>query len=73
MLYRLIPRSLRTELARLIGTLGAGSGLIGIIAGFSDHGWKLGVTGWLVLGVFGSATHIAILLDQYIEDRAAKG
>ncbi len=72
MLYRFIPRAMRLELARLAGFLGAGRALIGVVAGFREHGGKMGVTGWLVLGVFGAALKIAILFDQFMEDRATK-
>ena len=59
----------RVALARLVFLLGAAAGIIGVVAGFADRTWQLGVGGWLLAGVVGTTGAIAILADEFIENR----
>ena len=59
----------RVALARLVFVLGAAGGIIGVVAGFADKSWQLGVGGWLLSGVVGTTGAIAILVDEFVENR----
>lgn len=50
----------RTLIARLGAALGFVCGLIGLLAGLTDHTWKLGSIGWFTGG--GLLTMIALFL-----------
>ena len=45
-------------------------GIIGLIAGFSGHDWKPGVTGWFTGGTLAAVLCLAVLADHYCGTRA---
>lgn len=57
--------AVRVFLARILGALGGGCGIIGIITGFSDSRWKLGPEGWFLLGILGVLTALTIFFDEF--------
>ena len=59
----------RVALARLVFLLGAGSGIIGVLASFLDRTWQLGVGGWLLAGILGVTGATAILVEEIMENR----
>lgn len=59
----------RTWLARLFGLACVALGIIGLIVGFTDSIWKLGVVGWFTGGTLLGVVAIVLLLDEYAEFR----
>lgn len=57
--------TVRVFLARIVGALGGGCGIIGVIAGFSDRSLKLSPEGWFLLGILGVLTALTIFFDEY--------
>ena len=61
----------RIMLARLLMLLAIACGVIGLVAGFSDKQWKLGVTGWFEGGVLLAILSVVVLADEYFERRGS--
>ena len=61
----------RIMLSRLVMLLAVACGVIGLIAGFSDKEWKLGVTGWFEGGVLLAVLSVVVLADEYFERRGS--
>ena len=59
----------RTWLARLFGLACIALGIIGLIVGFTDSIWKLGVVGWFTGGSLLGIVAIVLMLDEYVEFR----
>lgn len=55
----------RIHLARLVVALAGVCGVLGLAAGFSDNRWKLGIQGWLLLGILGTLVALAALADDF--------
>ena len=60
----------KVVLARLIMPAALACGIIGLIAGFSDREWKLGVTGWFTGGTLAAVLCLVLLADHYLHSRA---
>ena len=56
----------RIWLSRLAGVACIALGVIGLIAGFSDRIWKLGVEGWFTGGVLIGVVAVILMLDESI-------
>ena len=56
----------RTLIARLGAALGFVCGLIGLVAGLTDHVWKLGPTGWFTGGGLLTLIALFIFVDRAI-------
>ena len=59
----------RTWLARLFAVACIALGVIGLIAGFTDKVWKLGVEGWFTGGTLLGVVALILILDEYAESR----
>lgn len=59
----------RTWLARFFGLACIALGIIGLIVGFIDVTWKLGVVGWFTGGTLLGIVAIVLMLDEYTEFR----
>ena len=59
----------RTWLARLFGLACVALGIIGLIVGFSDVTWKLGIVGWFTGGTLLGVVALILLMDEYFELR----
>ena len=57
-------------LAKVIMPAALACGIIGLIAGFSGHDWKPGVTGWFTGGTLAAVLCLAVLADHYCGTRA---
>ena len=55
----------RTWLARLFGLACIALGIIGLIVGFTDSIWKLGVVGWFTGGTLLGVVALVLMLDEY--------
>ena len=55
----------RVVIARVIGALGGGCGIIGIMTGFSGQAWKLDPNGWFLVGILGVLISLTIFFDEY--------
>ena len=55
----------RMMTARLFMTACLALGIIGLIAGFNDKVWKLGVVGWFTGGTLLGIVAIIIILDEF--------
>lgn len=62
----------RTLIARLGAALGFVCGLIGLLAGLTDHDWKLGAIGWFTGGGLLTMTALFILVDGAIAFQKAR-
>ena len=62
----------RTLLARLGAALGFVCGLIGLLAGLTDHTWKLGSIGWFTGGGLLTMIALFILVDGAIAFQKAR-
>ncbi len=56
----------RTAIARVVASLGFVCGLIGLLAGLTDHLWKLGPIGWFTGGGLLTLLALVILVDGSI-------
>lgn len=56
----------RIWLARLSGLACIALGVIGLIVGFTDRTWELGVVGWFTGGALLGVVAVILLLDEYI-------
>ena len=61
-----------TLVSRILGVLALACGLIGLIAGLSDHTWKLGVTGWFQGGILLAILAVASVLDERLRLKGEK-
>ena len=59
----------RTWLARFFGLACIALGIIGLLTGFTDNVWKLGVIGWFTGGTLLGVVAVILLLDEYAEFR----
>ena len=59
----------RTWLARLFGLACVALGTIGLIVGFSEVTWKLGVVGWFTGGILLGVVALILMMDEYFELR----
>ena len=59
----------RTWLARLFGLACIALGIIGLIVGFTDRIWQLGVVGWFAGGTLLGVVALVLMLDEYAEFR----
>lgn len=62
----------RTLIARLGAALGFVCGLIGLLAGLTDHTWKLGSIGWFTGGGLLTIIALFILVDGAIAFQKAR-
>ena len=60
-------------MARLLMLCALACGVIGLVAGFAEKGWKLGVTGWFTGGTLLAVLAIVVLADYYFESRRGQG
>ena len=58
---------LKLWVARMFGLACIALGIIGLIVGFSDSIWKLGVVGWFTGGTLLGVVAIMIMADAYLE------
>ena len=56
-------------MARLFGLACVALGIIGLIVGFSDSIWKLGVVGWFTGGTLLGVVALILMVDEYIDLR----
>lgn len=56
----------RTLLARIGAVLGFACGVIGLVAGLTDHTWKLWSTGWFTGGTLLTLISLFALVDAAI-------
>ena len=59
----------RTWLARLSGLACIALGIIGLVVGFTDNVWKLGVVGWFTGGTLLGVVALILMMDEYIDLR----
>ena len=59
----------RTWLARLFGLACIALGIIGLIVGFKEVTWKLGVVGWFTGGILLGIVALILMMDGYFELR----
>jgi len=57
--------AVRVFLARVVGALGAGCGIIAVISAFSGRDLRLSPEGWLLLGILGVLVSLTIFFDEY--------
>ena len=62
----------RTLIARVGAALGFVCGLIGLLAGLTDHTWKLGSIGWFTGGGLLTMIALFILVDGAIAFQKAR-
>ncbi len=62
----------RTLIARLGAALGFACGVIGLLAGLTDHSWKLGTIGWFTGGGLLTLIALFILVDGAIAFQKAR-
>lgn len=62
----------RTLIARFGAALGFVCGLIGLLAGLTDHTWKLGAIGWFTGGGLLAIIALFILVDGAIAFQKAR-
>ena len=64
----------RTMIARIGAAIGFVCGVLGLLAGLTNHTWKLGPAGWLDGGILLTLIAMFILLDgmfAFQKDRTA--
>ncbi len=59
----------RTAIARINVVLGLACGFLGLLAGLTDHEWKLGAIGWFTGGGMLILLAVYVLLDGAIAYR----
>lgn len=62
----------RTLIARIGAVMGLVCGLIGLLAGFTDHTWKLWPMGWFTGGTLLAVIGLFLLTDGAIAYQKAK-
>ncbi len=64
----------RTAIARAIAALGVLCGVIGLLAGLTDHVWKLGSIGWFTGGGLLTLIALVVLVDGAVAyEKGPKG
>ncbi len=64
----------RTAIARAITALGFLCGVIGLLAGLTDHVWKLGSIGWFTGGGLLTLIALVVLVDGAVAyEKGPKG
>jgi len=53
----------RTTIARIAAAVGFVCGLLGLLAGVTEHMWKLGATGWFTGGALLILIAVFVLFD----------
>lgn len=53
----------RTIIARAMTALGFLCGVLGLLAGLTEHMWKLGATGWFTGGALLTLIALVVLVD----------
>ena len=64
----------RRTIARIGAAMGFICGMLGLLAGLTDHNWKLGAFGWFEGGVLITLIGVFLLLDgmfAFQKDRTA--
>ena len=56
-------------MARLFGLACVALGIIGLIVGFTDVTWKLGIVGWFTGGTLLGVVALIMMMDEYFELR----
>ena len=59
----------RTWTARLFALACLSLGIIGLIVGFADKTWKLGVVGWFTGGILLGVVALLLMIDEYVEQQ----
>ena len=59
----------RIMLARLFMLAAVACGVIGVVVGFTDNTWQLGVTGWFTGGTLVAVLSLVVLADEYFATR----
>lgn len=62
----------RTVIARVSAALGFVCGALGLLAGLTDHAWKLWPIGWFTGGALVTLIALYVLLDGAIASQKAK-
>jgi len=62
----------RTVIARVGAALGFVCGALGLLAGLTDHAWKLGSIGWFTGGALLTLIALYALVDGTIASQKAK-
>ena len=57
------------NLARLFMLAAIACGVVGLIAGLTDHNWQLGPTGWFTGGTLLAVLSLVTIVDQYVGSR----
>lgn len=50
-------------IVRIVGALALACGIIGLLAGLTDHAWKLGPTGWFAGGGLLALLALIVLVE----------
>ncbi len=59
----------RIWLVRVFATACLGLGIVGLIVGFTEKSWKLGVVGWFTGGILLGVVGLLLMLDGYAKQR----
>ena len=59
----------RRVMVWLMVILAVACGVIGLVVGFLEREWKLGITGWFTGGTLLAAMRMAIMADEFMESR----
>ncbi len=62
----------RTLISRMGATIGFAYGAVGVLAGFTQHSWKLGATGWFMGGTLLTLIAVFVLVDGAIAYQKAR-
>ncbi len=62
----------RTLISRMGATIGFACGAVGVLAGFTQHSWKLGATGWFTGGTLLTLIAVFVLVDGAIAYQKAR-
>ncbi len=57
--------SMKIWTARLFALACLALGIIGLIVGFADKTWKLGIVGWFTGGILLGVVALVLMLDGY--------
>jgi len=62
----------RTTIARIAAAVGFVCGLLGLLAGVTEHVWKLGATGWFTGGALLILIAVFVLFDGAVAFQKAR-
>ncbi len=62
----------RTTIARIAAAVGFVCGLLGLLAGVTEHVWKLGATGWFTAGALLILIAVFVLFDGAVAFQKAR-